>query len=436
MGPVPGPPRPHHTRPGTTGDGHWLPAPRDGPPGEGKRLTQDAPHKGERSSPPGQPPTGPAAHSSSQGMHAKTTVPGPHAPTPAPTARGPRTATARPEGGRPGEDERLTSDAPHNGPRHPPTGKASRGPPEHATLARKSAHCGAGAGSFTLIPPATGKHGRQILAARPQGRRPGEGKRLTANAPRNGERSPPPGRPPTRPAARSPPQGMHARGTMPDPYARTPAPPARGQRTPTARSEGRRLAEDGRLTDLRRPSQQREATPPGDAPRQPRGAQRRLARACATGLLLGPHAHSTSARVTRAAGPGCPPPGASGRERDDLPLPPRRAAPPQGMHAKGTVQGPLHRTSAPTARGQRTSTASLEGGRPGEDERLTSHAPHNSARHPAPGTPSRHPHSAQRRLARTAVLGPPRSHHPRPGTTGNGARLPAPIDGRQRAHNA
>ena len=52
-------------------------------------------------------------------MRSKETVPGPHARTPAHTARGWRTPTAHPEGGRSGEDERLTSDVPHNGAMHP-----------------------------------------------------------------------------------------------------------------------------------------------------------------------------------------------------------------------------------------------------------------------------------------------------------------------------
>ena len=42
----------------------WLPAPEDGRPGEGQRLTPDAPHNGGRPSPPGDsPPTTPAARS-------------------------------------------------------------------------------------------------------------------------------------------------------------------------------------------------------------------------------------------------------------------------------------------------------------------------------------------------------------------------------------
>ena len=111
------------------GNGAWLPALRDGRSGEGRRLTSDTPHNSERSAPPGQLPANPAARCSPQGMHAKGTVPGPHARTAAPTAQGQRTTTARPEVGQPGEDERLTSDAPGNGARRPPRGR----PPAAAT---------------------------------------------------------------------------------------------------------------------------------------------------------------------------------------------------------------------------------------------------------------------------------------------------------------
>ena len=55
---------------------------------------------------------------------------GPHTRTPAPTARGWRTPTARLEGGQSGEGERLTSDAPHNRERHPPRGRPSAIPTE------------------------------------------------------------------------------------------------------------------------------------------------------------------------------------------------------------------------------------------------------------------------------------------------------------------
>ena len=68
----------------------WPPAPRDGRPGEGQRLTPDTPHIAGRPPPPGtgsHHPT-PATRRPSQGMQAKGTVQCPHARTPASTARG------------------------------------------------------------------------------------------------------------------------------------------------------------------------------------------------------------------------------------------------------------------------------------------------------------------------------------------------------------
>ena len=106
----------------------WLPAPEDGRPGEGQRLTPDATHNGGGPPPPGRAPHQPRGTQPTQGMQAKGTVLGPHTHTPAPTARGWRTPTARPAGGQSGEGQRLTSDAPHNGGSHPPRGRPSADP--------------------------------------------------------------------------------------------------------------------------------------------------------------------------------------------------------------------------------------------------------------------------------------------------------------------
>ena len=218
--------------------------------------------------PPGTAPHHPRSTQPPQGMQAKGTVLGPHTHTPAPTACGWWTPTARPVGGQSGEGQRLTSDAPHNGGRHPP-GDALPPPPQRATPARKGARCGTGAGS-------------------PRPHRP------------------------------------HPRHT--------------GRGTLAARSRGR-AAGGGTAPDTRRPSQRWQATPPpGTARHHPRGTQ-----------------------------------------------------PPQGMQAKGTVLGPHTHTTAPTARGWRTSRARLAGGQSGEGQRLTSDAPHNGRRHPLRGRPSATP---------------------------------------------
>ena len=97
VGPVLGP----HARTDRTRDTRaaepWPPAPKDGRPGDGQRLTPGAPHNGGRPSPPGTAPHHPRGTQPPQGMQG--TVLGPHTHTPAPTARGWLTPTARPIGG-------------------------------------------------------------------------------------------------------------------------------------------------------------------------------------------------------------------------------------------------------------------------------------------------------------------------------------------------
>ena len=178
MGPVLGPHANDNRTRETRAAEPLLPAPRDGRPGEGRRLTPDAPHNGGRPPPRGRrlqgphcgvptpAPTAPGSHGQGRGtlaarfegraarggtapdtrrpsqqwtasppgtdphyprgtqpppgVQAKGTVLGPHTRAPAPSARGWRTATAGSEDGHQDEGERLTSDAPRNGAGHPP----------------------------------------------------------------------------------------------------------------------------------------------------------------------------------------------------------------------------------------------------------------------------------------------------------------------------
>ena len=82
------------------------------------------------SPPPGTrtPRTRPAARGPHRVCRPKGTEKGPGTRTPAPTARGSRTPTARPVGGQSGEVERLTPDAPRNSRRHPPRGRPTATP--------------------------------------------------------------------------------------------------------------------------------------------------------------------------------------------------------------------------------------------------------------------------------------------------------------------
>ena len=88
VGPVQGP----HARSKRTWDTRVaeprLPAPEDERPGEGQRLTPDAPQDGGRPPPPGTAPHHPRGTQPPEGMQAKGTVLGPHTRTPALTARG------------------------------------------------------------------------------------------------------------------------------------------------------------------------------------------------------------------------------------------------------------------------------------------------------------------------------------------------------------
>ena len=207
----------------------------------------------------------------------------------------------------------------------------------------------------------------------PEDGRPGEGHRLTPEAPHNGGRPLPPGTAPHHPRGTQPPQGMQAKETVLGPHTHTPAPTARGWRTPTARPVGGQIR-GGTAPDLKRPSQWWKAPPPGTPFRQPHSEQRRPARAHAVEPVLGPHARTDRTQNTRVAVPWLPAPedGRSGEgERltpdaphnsgrpapppppGDVPPPhrPRGTQPPQGRQAKGTALGPHTHTPAPTARG-------------------------------------------------------------------------------------
>ena len=104
--------------------------PEDERPGEGQRLAPSAPHNGGRQPPPGTPFRHPHSEQRRPARaHAVGPVLGPH-------ARIDRTRDTRvaepwlhaPEDERPGEGQRLTPGAPHNGGRHPPRGRPSATP--------------------------------------------------------------------------------------------------------------------------------------------------------------------------------------------------------------------------------------------------------------------------------------------------------------------
>ena len=223
VGPVLGP----HARTDRTRDtrdaGPWLPAPEDGRPGEGQRLTPGAPHNGGKHPPRGRVPATPTANNA--GPQGRTLWGRCWVPTPAPNrTRDARDAEPRlpaPEDGRPGEGQRLTPGAPHNGGKHPP-GDALPPPPQRATPARKGARCGAGAGSPCPHRPHPGHTGRGTLAARSRGRAAGGGTAPDTRRPSQWWKAPPPGTPFRHPhSEKRRPARAHAVGPVLGPHART-----------------------------------------------------------------------------------------------------------------------------------------------------------------------------------------------------------------------
>ena len=239
-----GPPQPHDRAHST-----WVAAPNSPPSGRavGGGTASDTRRPSQRwqATTPGDGPPPPPRHAAPTGHAGHGDSVGPPHLTPAPTARGWRTPTARPVGGQSGEGQRLTSDATHNGGRHPPQGGPSASP---TTQARKGAPCGG-----VLGPHARTDRTRDTLVTEPQlpaseDGRPGEGQRLTSDAPHNGGRSPPPGDGPPAPPRHAAPRGHAGQGDSVGPPHLTPAPTARGWRTPTARPVGGQSGEGQRLT--------------------------------------------------------------------------------------------------------------------------------------------------------------------------------------------
>ena len=326
--------RPHQPRPGHAG--HGTLAARSGGRAAGGGTAPDTRRPSQRWK---APPRGtPFRHPHSEQRrparaHAVGPVLGPH-------ARIDRTRDTRvaepwlhaPEDEWPGEGQRLTPGAPHNGGRHPPRGRPSATP---------TASSGAGAGSTARIDRARDTRVAEPWLHAPEDERPREGQCLTPGAPHNGGRHPPRGRPSATPTVNNAgPQGRTPWGRY---WVHTPtstAPGTHGSRNPGCAL--RRTSGQGRYSARHQaPLTTVESTPPGDAipPPPQRAASARKGARCGTG-----------AGSTR---PHRPRPGHSGR---------------------GTL------------------AARYEGrARPGEGQRLTPGAPHNGGRHPPRGRPSATP---------------------------------------------
>ena len=253
VGPVLGP----HARTDRTRDtrvaGPWLPAPEGRRLGEGQRLTPDAPRNGGRPPPPGTACRHPRGTQPPQGIQAKGTVMGPHIHTPAPTARGWRTPTARPVGGQSGEGERPTSDAPSKRWKAPPLGTPFRHPHSEQRRTARAHAVGPVLGSHARTDRTQDTRVAEPRLPAPEGGRLGEGQRLTPDAPHNGGRStPPPGDGPPPPPRHAAPKGHAGQGDSVGP----PHPHARAHSTwvvdPNSPPSGRAVGGGG-APDIRRP---------------------------------------------------------------------------------------------------------------------------------------------------------------------------------------
>ena len=225
-----------------------LPAPEDGRPEEGQRLTPDAPHNGGRPPPLETPPHHPCGTQPQQGMQAKETVLG----TPHPHTWAHSTWVADPNSPPSGwAVKRETAPdlrRPSQWWKAPPPGTPLRHPHREQRRPTRAQAVG-----LVLGPHARTDRTRDTRVAEPwlpapEDRRPGEGQRRTPDAPQNGGRPSPPGTAPNHPRGTQPPQGMQAKGTVLGPHTHTPAPTARGWRTPTALPVGGQSGEGQHLT--------------------------------------------------------------------------------------------------------------------------------------------------------------------------------------------
>ena len=297
--------RPHRQHPGHAG--HGTLAARSGGRAAGGGTAPDTGRPSQRWKAP--PPGTPFRHPHSEQRqparaHAVGPVLGPH-------ARIDRTRDTRvaepwlhaPEDEWPGEGQRLTPGAPHNGRRRPPPGTPFRHPHREQ---RRPARAHALGPVLGPLPASTapGTRGSRNLAARSGGRAAEGGTVPDTRRPSQRWKAAPPGDalppPPQRttPARKGARRGAGTGSTRPH----RPHPGHTGRGTLAARSGGG-AAREGTAPDTRRPSQRWKAPPPGTPLRQPHSEQRRPARAHAVGPVLGPHARIDRARDTRVAEP-------------------------------------------------------------------------------------------------------------------------------------
>ena len=311
----------------------WLPVPEDGRPGEGQRLTTEAPHNGGRPAPPGTAPPPSPRHEAPTGHASQGDSVGPRHPHTRAHSTWVADPNSPPSGRAVGGGTAPDLRRPSQWWKAPPPGDSLPPPPQRVTPARKGARCGAGAGSPAPHRPHPAHTGRGTLAARSRGRAAGGGTADDTRRPSQWWKEPPPGNPFRHPhSEQRRPARAHAVGPVLGPHARTnrnrdtrvaePRPPApeRGRL-----GEGQRLTPDAPHNGGRPP-------PPGTAPHHPRGTQPPQGMQ-PKGTVLGPHTHRPASSMW-VADPNSPPSGRAvgGGGAPDLRRPSQRwKAPSPGM---------------------------------------------------------------------------------------------------------
>ena len=315
MGPVLGP----HARTDRTRDTRvaepWLPAPEDGRPGEGQRLTPDAPHNGGRPAPPRDGPPPPPRHAAPTGHAGQGDSVGPsdqHTRAHSTWVADPNSPpSGRAVGGGTAPDLRR----PSQWWKAPPPGTPFRHP--HSEQRRPArAHA---------VGPLLGPHARtdrtrdtrvaEPWLPAPEDGRPGEGQRLTPDAPHNGGRPAPPRDGPPPPPRHAAPTGHAGQGDSvgpPHPHTRT---HSTWVADPNSPPSGRAVG-GGTAPDPRRPSQRLKATPRGRPSATPTASNAGLQGPTLWGQCWVPTPAPTAPGTHGLRNPGCPLQRTGGRGRD------------------------------------------------------------------------------------------------------------------------
>ena len=242
----------------------------------------------------------------------------PHRPRPGHAGRGTQPWLHAPEDERPGEGQRLTPGAPHNGGRHPPRGTPFRHPHSEQRRPARAHAEGPVLGPHARIDRTRNTRVAEPWLHAPGKRAAGEGTAPDTRRPSQRWKAPPPGTPfrhppseqrrPARAHAVGPVLGPHARidrardTRVAEPWLHAPEDerPGKGQRlTPGAPHNGGRQP------------------PPGTPFRHPHSEQRRPARAHTLWGRCWVHTPASTAPGTRGSrNPGCTLRRTSGRGRD------------------------------------------------------------------------------------------------------------------------